>query len=154
MQRWEERSRNYTAGHGCDVDGNIIGPENVTKCQGSCTLVYKRCCHPSVIFLSPKCSQLTRCFVQVKVALKPQLMLYSKELCAAQETAGVVHYEPLKRGGRLFGGVISDMKNRYPWYLSDLKDGLDGQCVATAIFIYFAALSGAITFGGLLGSIV
>uniref|UniRef100_A0A2R5LMG1 Anion exchange protein n=1 Tax=Ornithodoros turicata TaxID=34597 RepID=A0A2R5LMG1_9ACAR len=67
-----------------------------------------------------------------------------------QEPAAV-HYEPLKRGGRLFGGLISDMKNRYPWYLSDLKDGLDAQCIATAIFIYFAALSGAITFGGLIG---
>ncbi|XP_065304819.1 band 3 anion transport protein-like isoform X2 [Dermacentor albipictus] len=60
-------------------------------------------------------------------------------------------YEPLKRSGRLFGGLCSDIKNRYPWYLSDFKDALDGQCLATAIFIYFAALSGAVTFGGLLG---
>uniref|UniRef100_A0A1E1X3D4 Anion exchange protein n=1 Tax=Amblyomma aureolatum TaxID=187763 RepID=A0A1E1X3D4_9ACAR len=60
-------------------------------------------------------------------------------------------YEPLQRSGRLFGGLCSDIKNRYPWYLSDFKDALDGQCLATAIFIYFAALSGAITFGGLLG---
>lgn len=60
-------------------------------------------------------------------------------------------YEPLQRSGKLFGGLISDIKNRYPWYLSDFKDALDGQCLATAIFIYFAALSGAVTFGGLLG---
>lgn len=63
-------------------------------------------------------------------------------------------YEPLQRSGRLFGGLCSDIKNRYPWYLSDFKDALDGQCLATAIFIYFAALSGAVTFGGLLGEIL
>lgn len=60
-------------------------------------------------------------------------------------------YEPLQRSGRLFGGLVSDVKHRLPWYLSDFKDALNGQCLATAIFIYFAALSGAVTFGGLLG---
>ncbi|KAL1432261.1 hypothetical protein MTO96_013584 [Rhipicephalus appendiculatus] len=62
-----------------------------------------------------------------------------------------LQYDPLKRSGRLFGGLCSDIKNRYPWYLSDFKDAFNGQCLATAIFIYFAALSGAVTFGGLLG---
>ncbi|XP_028919052.1 anion exchange protein 3 [Ornithorhynchus anatinus] len=33
----------------------------------------------------------------------------------------------------------------------DLRDALDPQCLAAVIFIYFAALSPAITFGGLLG---
>ncbi|CAN7990661.1 unnamed protein product, partial [Ixodes hexagonus] len=60
-------------------------------------------------------------------------------------------YDPLQRSGRLFGGLLSDIKYRLPWYLSDFKDALNGQCLATAIFIYFAALSGAVTFGGLLG---
>ncbi|XP_067140255.1 band 3 anion transport protein-like [Centruroides vittatus] len=60
-------------------------------------------------------------------------------------------YDPLQRSRRCFGGVINDIKHRFPWYLSDLKDGLNGQCFAAAIFIYFAALSGAITFGGLMG---
>lgn len=36
-------------------------------------------------------------------------------------------------------------------YLSDFKDGLNFQCVATFFFVYFACLSPAITFGGLLG---
>ena len=53
----------------------------------------------------------------------------------------------------LFRGVINDLKTRYPWYLSDIKDGLNGQCVAATIFIYFAALSGAVAFGGLMGKI-
>lgn len=59
--------------------------------------------------------------------------------------------EPLKRSGRLFGGLIKDVTRRYPQYLSDLRDALNPQCMAAIIFIYFAALSPAITFGGLLG---
>ncbi|XP_044855574.1 band 3 anion transport protein [Mauremys mutica] len=59
--------------------------------------------------------------------------------------------DPLRRTGRLFGGLVRDIKRRYPKYLSDIKDALNPQCLAAVIFIYFAALSPAITFGGLLG---
>uniref|UniRef100_A0A3B5QPG0 Anion exchange protein n=1 Tax=Xiphophorus maculatus TaxID=8083 RepID=A0A3B5QPG0_XIPMA len=59
--------------------------------------------------------------------------------------------DPLKRSGVPFGGLIHDMRRRYPQYVSDLRDALDTQCVAAVIFIYFAALSPTITFGGLLG---
>uniref|UniRef100_A0ACB8FXV9 Anion exchange protein 2 n=1 Tax=Sphaerodactylus townsendi TaxID=933632 RepID=A0ACB8FXV9_9SAUR len=59
--------------------------------------------------------------------------------------------DPLRRTGRLFGGLIRDVRRRYPKYLSDFRDALNPQCVAAVIFIYFAALSPAITFGGLLG---
>ncbi|KAI4900321.1 hypothetical protein NFI96_028607 [Prochilodus magdalenae] len=59
--------------------------------------------------------------------------------------------DPLQRTGRLFGGVIRDARNRYPKYISDFRDALNPQCMAAVIFIYFAALSPAITFGGLLG---
>lgn len=45
------------------------------------------------------------------------------------------------------------MRRRYPKYLSDFKDALNSQCMAAVIFIYFAALSPAITFGGLLGEL-
>uniref|UniRef100_A0A3B5ASL8 Anion exchange protein n=1 Tax=Stegastes partitus TaxID=144197 RepID=A0A3B5ASL8_9TELE len=59
--------------------------------------------------------------------------------------------DPLQRTGRPFGGLIRDVRRRYPKYLSDFKDALNSQCMAAVIFIYFAALSPAITFGGLLG---
>uniref|UniRef100_A0A674P3R5 Anion exchange protein 3 n=1 Tax=Takifugu rubripes TaxID=31033 RepID=A0A674P3R5_TAKRU len=59
--------------------------------------------------------------------------------------------DPLKRSGIIFGGLIHDIRRRYPHYVSDLKDALDTQCIAAVIFIYFAALSPTITFGGLLG---
>uniref|UniRef100_A0A3P9LA11 Anion exchange protein n=1 Tax=Oryzias latipes TaxID=8090 RepID=A0A3P9LA11_ORYLA len=59
--------------------------------------------------------------------------------------------DPLKRSGRLFGGLIKDVTRRYPQYRSDIRDALNPQCMAAIIFIFFAALSPAITFGGLLG---
>ncbi|XP_058824173.1 sodium bicarbonate cotransporter 3 isoform X7 [Topomyia yanbarensis] len=58
----------------------------------------------------------------------------------------------LSRTGRLFGGLINDLKRKKPFYWSDFKDGLSMQCVASWIFLYFACLSPIITFGGLLGS--
>lgn len=57
----------------------------------------------------------------------------------------------LTRTGRLFGGLIMDIKRKRPWYLSDFKDALSLQCVASYFFIYFACLTPIITFGGLLG---
>lgn len=59
--------------------------------------------------------------------------------------------DPLERTRRPFGGLVQDVRRRYPKYLSDFKDALNSQCMAAVIFIYFAALSPAITFGGLLG---
>lgn len=51
----------------------------------------------------------------------------------------------------LFGGLYNDIKRKAPWYLSDFKDALALQSVATTIFLYFACLAPIITFGGLLG---
>lgn len=67
------------------------------------------------------------------------------------EATDTVEDDPLRRTGRPFGGLIRDVRRRYPHYLSDFRDALDPQCLAAVIFIYFAALSPAITFGGLLG---
>nr|BAE33990.1 unnamed protein product [Mus musculus] len=59
--------------------------------------------------------------------------------------------DPLRRTGRIFGGLTRDIRRRYPYYLSDITDALSPQVLAAVIFIYFAALSPAVTFGGLLG---
>nr|XP_041577494.1 band 3 anion transport protein isoform X2 [Taeniopygia guttata] len=67
------------------------------------------------------------------------------------EAAAAEDDDPLRRTGRPFGGLVRDIRRRYPKYLSDIKDALNPQCLAAVIFIYFAALSPAITFGGLLG---
>lgn len=58
--------------------------------------------------------------------------------------------DPLARTGYPFGGMVKDLKRRYKHYLSDFTDALNPQVLSAVIFIYFAALSPAITFGGLL----
>ncbi|XP_061567608.1 solute carrier family 4 member 1a (Diego blood group) [Cololabis saira] len=58
--------------------------------------------------------------------------------------------DPLARTGYPFGGMFKDLKRRYRHYISDYTDALNPQVLAAIIFIYFAALSPAITFGGLL----
>lgn len=52
---------------------------------------------------------------------------------------------------RLFGGLIMDVKRKVPFYLSDFRDGLSLQCMASFLFLYCACMSPVITFGGLLG---
>uniref|UniRef100_A0A8C3VPJ3 Anion exchange protein n=1 Tax=Catharus ustulatus TaxID=91951 RepID=A0A8C3VPJ3_CATUS len=69
----------------------------------------------------------------------------------AEEEEEEAEDDPLKRTGIFFGGLVRDIKRRYPKYLSDIRDALHSQCLAAVLFIYFAALSPAITFGGLLG---
>ncbi|GFU39400.1 anion exchange protein 2 [Nephila pilipes] len=59
-------------------------------------------------------------------------------------------YDPLQRKGKIFAGFVQDILNRYPWYGTDFLDGLNLQCLASVIFIYFASVSGAVAFGGLL----
>ncbi|KAL4217260.1 Sodium bicarbonate cotransporter 3 [Mactra antiquata] len=71
---------------------------------------------------------------------------------ATQEKAHESHDDPtLQRTGRLFGGLIADIKRKVPWYLSDFKDCLHIQCVASTIFLFLATLTPNVTFGGLLG---
>ncbi|XP_053739761.1 anion exchange protein 2a [Synchiropus splendidus] len=66
-------------------------------------------------------------------------------------TPSKLDHDLLSRSGRVFGGLVSDVTRRYPQYLSDIKDALNPQCLAAVLFIYFAALAPAVTFGGLLG---
>uniref|UniRef100_A0AAQ4RGT2 Anion exchange protein n=1 Tax=Gasterosteus aculeatus aculeatus TaxID=481459 RepID=A0AAQ4RGT2_GASAC len=72
--------------------------------------------------------------------------------CQVEEELHAEHHGPeLQRTGRLFGGLILDIKRKAPFYLSDFKDGLSLQCVASFLFLYCACMSPVITFGGLLG---
>ncbi|XP_065109430.1 solute carrier family 4 member 1b (Diego blood group) [Paramisgurnus dabryanus] len=70
--------------------------------------------------------------------------------CKTSKSSGPPAEDPLARTGVLFGGMIRDFRRRYKHYLSDITDALNAQVLAAIIFIYFAALSPAITFGGLL----
>lgn len=83
----------------------------------------------------------------------PVVVMTSLLFCCTEELLKPLKKsdDPLERTRRPFGGLMRDVRRRYPKYLSDFKDALNSQCMAAVIFIYFAALSPAITFGGLLG---
>ncbi|XP_034400598.1 sodium bicarbonate cotransporter 3-like isoform X1 [Cyclopterus lumpus] len=57
----------------------------------------------------------------------------------------------LQRTGRIFGGLILDVKRKLPFYWSDIRDSFSLQCLASVLFLYCACMSPVITFGGLLG---
>ncbi|XP_017875094.1 band 3 anion exchange protein isoform X2 [Ceratina calcarata] len=82
--------------------------------------------------------------IQTEAAIKKAL------LAGEEEKKPPFDDDPLRRTKRPFGGLINDIKRRYPHYLSDFTDGLSSSCLAAAIFMYFAALCTAITFGGLM----
>jgi mannitol/fructose-specific phosphotransferase system IIA component (Ntr-type) len=64
------------------------------------------------------------------------------------------HIPPeLQRTGKLFGGLLADIKRRAPFYLSDYKDGLSGKSLASIVFLFFACIAPAVAFGGLLAQL-
>ena len=64
---------------------------------------------------------------------------------------GKLSFDPLVRTNVPFGGIINEFKQRFPLLKSDVTDSFNIMCLAATIFIFFAAISGAIAFGGLLG---
>ena len=50
-------------------------------------------------------------------------------------------------------GVVRDYKMRLPLYGSDITDGLNVQCLAATLFLFFACLAPAVGFGALFGSV-
>ena len=52
--------------------------------------------------------------------------------------------------GRLAGGLRADVARRLPHYVSDLRDGLHPKCAASVLYLFFACLAPAITFGGVI----
>uniref|UniRef100_A0A3Q1G0R0 Anion exchange protein n=1 Tax=Acanthochromis polyacanthus TaxID=80966 RepID=A0A3Q1G0R0_9TELE len=57
----------------------------------------------------------------------------------------------LQRTGRIFGGLVNDVRRKAPFLWSDIRDALSLQCLASILFLYCACMSPVVTFGGLLG---
>ncbi|NXM61478.1 S4A4 protein, partial [Illadopsis cleaveri] len=76
------------------------------------------------------------------------------DMTAAGDRASPGHpcsEEELERTGRLFGGLLRDIRRKAPWYGSDFSDALHPQCLSAVLYIYLATVTNAITFGGMLG---
>ncbi|MGZ0168293.1 MAG: PTS sugar transporter subunit IIA [Planctomycetales bacterium] len=69
---------------------------------------------------------------------------------APAEVAPVGETDGLAWSGRFCGGVINDIKRRLPHYAADIKDGLHPKTIASVMFLFFACLAPAVTFGGVM----
>jgi len=58
----------------------------------------------------------------------------------------------LESSGRLFGGLIDDLRKRSACYASDFRDGLQSKTFSSTLFLFFACLAPAVTFGGIMGA--
>ena len=58
--------------------------------------------------------------------------------------------EELRPTGKLFGGLVADIKRCFPDYVSDFTDGFNTKSIGSTLFLFFACLAPAIAFGGLL----
>uniref|UniRef100_A0A8D1P5Q5 Anion exchange protein n=1 Tax=Sus scrofa TaxID=9823 RepID=A0A8D1P5Q5_PIG len=107
---------------------------------------------PTVRIPPPKClpSQHKRLPAQLQEATGPS----ARRRAPAEDPHGRGPHAPgpeLRRTGRLFGGLVQDVRRKASWYPSDFSDALHPQCLSAVLYIYLATVTNAITFGGLLG---
>ncbi len=57
----------------------------------------------------------------------------------------------IKRTGKLFGGLINDLKRRIPLYRTDYTDACNIQCLFATLLVFLAQIVPALTFGAILG---
>ena len=84
------------------------------------------------------------------------------QLLAAVNRFFVRHYPHAVPGGEAvpealrwspvpLSGIRADLRRRLPLYVSDFTDGLNPKSAASVLFLVFACLAPAITFGGIMG---
>ncbi|XP_044915927.1 anion exchange protein 4 isoform X9 [Felis catus] len=107
---------------------------------------------PTARIAPPKClpSQHKRLLSQLREVKGPS----AQHGALAEDRHGHWPQAPspeLQRTGRLFGGLVQDVRRKALWYTSDFLDALHPQCFSAVLYIYLATITNAITFGGLLG---
>jgi mannitol/fructose-specific phosphotransferase system IIA component (Ntr-type) len=73
-----------------------------------------------------------------------------RRLAAAEPDSSLSRAGIEARTGRFAGGVIDDIRRRLPFYKDDLKQGLSLRGLAATIFLFFACLTAAVTFGSVM----
>uniref|UniRef100_A0A673U246 Anion exchange protein 4 n=1 Tax=Suricata suricatta TaxID=37032 RepID=A0A673U246_SURSU len=107
---------------------------------------------PTARIAPPKClpPQHKRLLSQLREVKGPSM----QHGALAEDRHGYRPHAPspeLQRTGRLFGGLVQDVRRKTSWYTSDFLDALHPQCFSAVLYIYLATITNAITFGGLLG---
>jgi len=63
------------------------------------------------------------------------------------------HTDPnLVASKRPFHGLLVDIRNKLPFYLSDFTDCASLQCLAATLYLYLVCLCSVVAFGGMLGA--
>ncbi|MFQ5732604.1 MAG: PTS sugar transporter subunit IIA [Planctomycetaceae bacterium] len=75
--------------------------------------------------------------------------LVRSALGIAEEQEGLP--EGLVYTGRVFGGLIQDVQRRREHYTRDFRDGFNTKSLGATLFLFFACLAPAVTFGGIMG---
>lgn len=60
--------------------------------------------------------------------------------------------DEFKPSAKPFEGLRQDLARRLPNYMDDFRQGFQKKCVASILFMFFACLAPAVTFGGLMGA--
>ncbi|KAE9421496.1 hypothetical protein Angca_004803, partial [Angiostrongylus cantonensis] len=84
-------------------------------------------------------------------------MLYATYEDDDDEDSGESHSARITRTGRLFGGLVKDLKAKKPWFISDFTDFFTvrfSQSLAATIFLFFANITSIITFGAVMERIL
>ena len=58
----------------------------------------------------------------------------------------------LEYTGKFAGGLRQDIARRLPHYVGDFLEGLHAKCVGSTLFLFFACLAPAVTFGGVMAT--
>ncbi|MGI9430196.1 MAG: PTS sugar transporter subunit IIA, partial [Bythopirellula sp.] len=48
-------------------------------------------------------------------------------------------------------GLKQDLQRRLPHYIDDFRQGFQSKCISSIVFLFFACLAPAVTFGGIMG---
>lgn len=59
--------------------------------------------------------------------------------------------DELAKSTRPFEGLWQDIRRRLPHYVDDFRQGLQSKCISSILFLFFACLAPAVTFGGIMG---
>jgi hypothetical protein len=68
----------------------------------------------------------------------------------AKTKANKAEFDPFKRTGSPFGTLRKEIYKRYSNYFSDIRDGLNMNCLISFIFIFTVCIAPALCFGGIL----
>ena len=85
---------------------------------------------------------------ETQIGLLSAFERFSARTAAPAELAETRPADELTFSGRLFGGFIQDIRRRRTHYVSDFTDGLHSKCISSTLYLFFACLAPAVTFGG------